>query len=208
MSPAYTTPEQLERWHKRTCARCARQRWFAARWPDGHVCRTCHDQALRVRGHCPGCGANRALPGRRDLDNAAICSDCAGFTMSYRCSRCCAGRQAARWTTAPSTTGSAISSTTVRARVRPELAPPAKLFLGVDSPGSPPTTAPCIPATRPPSTPGTPNTMSAIAAACAGFSSGALPANSPDRCGCRPPRRPVGPLRCRNTSAWSCSAGS
>jgi integrase/recombinase XerD len=35
MSPAYTTPEQLERWHKRTCARCAREGWFTAWWPDG-----------------------------------------------------------------------------------------------------------------------------------------------------------------------------
>ena len=25
----------------RTCARCARFGCFAARWPDGHVCRTC-----------------------------------------------------------------------------------------------------------------------------------------------------------------------
>lgn len=38
MSPSYT-PEQCERWHKKTCARCQRHGWFAARWPDGYVCR-------------------------------------------------------------------------------------------------------------------------------------------------------------------------
>jgi integrase len=87
VSPSYT-PEQGERWHKRTCARCQRHGWFAARWPDGYVCRTCHDKALRIRGHCPGCGTGRALPGLRPTDHTPVCTDCAGFMMSYRCSRC------------------------------------------------------------------------------------------------------------------------
>ena len=60
MSPTYT-PEECERWHKRTCARCQRHGWFAARLPDGYVCRTCHDEALCVRGTCPECRVERAL---------------------------------------------------------------------------------------------------------------------------------------------------
>jgi hypothetical protein len=88
MSPAYTTPEQRDRWHKRKCARCGRHGWFAARWPDGHVCRTCHDKALRVRGQCPACGDERVLPGLQPDDGTLVCPDCAGFMMSYRCSRC------------------------------------------------------------------------------------------------------------------------
>ncbi|MDN0201219.1 hypothetical protein [Streptomyces sp. S.PNR 29] len=87
MSPNHT-PEEYERWHKRTCVRCLRHGWFAARWPDGHVCRTCHDKALLVRGTCPGCGDERALPGLRPGDGTRICSDCADFMMSYQCSRC------------------------------------------------------------------------------------------------------------------------
>jgi hypothetical protein len=82
------TAEQIERWFKRTCARCGRHGWFAANWPDGHVCRTCHDRAVKRRGRCPGCGADRALPGQRPGDQAAICADCAGFTTSIACSRC------------------------------------------------------------------------------------------------------------------------
>ncbi|MEU0507584.1 hypothetical protein [Nocardia sp. NPDC005998] len=88
MSPAYRTAEQYERWHKKRCARCGRFGCFAAAWPEGHVCRTCHDRALRIRGHCPGCGDNRALPGLRPTDRMPICAGCAGFTVSYLCSRC------------------------------------------------------------------------------------------------------------------------
>lgn len=82
------TEEQIERWHKRDCSRCGRHGWFAANWPDGYVCRACHDRAVKLRGRCPGCGADRALPGRRPGDQAAICADCAGFTTSIACSRC------------------------------------------------------------------------------------------------------------------------
>jgi hypothetical protein len=69
------------------CCRCGRRRCKAGSWPDGHVCRTCHDRALRTQGRCPGCGDDRVLPGLR-LDGAAVCTDCAGFTTSFRCSRC------------------------------------------------------------------------------------------------------------------------
>lgn len=88
MSPAYRTPEQLERWHKRTCSRCGRFGFFAAVWPDGPVCRTCECRALRVQGRCPECGEHRILPGLRPADAVAICTGCAGFRPSYACSRC------------------------------------------------------------------------------------------------------------------------
>lgn len=96
MSPAYKTAEQYERWHKRDCSRCGRYGNFAARWPDGHVCRTCHDRALRQHGSCPGCNTNQVLPGLRPVDGAAICSDGAGFSMSYACSHCGSEGQTAR----------------------------------------------------------------------------------------------------------------
>ena len=88
MNPTYCTPEQFERWHKRTCARCGRFGCFAAVWPDGSICRTCECRALRIRGHCPDCGDHRILPGLRSADGAAICTRCAGFRPSYACSRC------------------------------------------------------------------------------------------------------------------------
>ncbi|HEX9354797.1 MAG TPA: hypothetical protein VF933_13405 [Streptosporangiaceae bacterium] len=81
------TPEQYERWHVRDCARCGRHGTFAARWPDGYICRTCENKALRTRGTCPGCGTDRILPGRRQ-DGAPICRDCSGITRSFFCDRC------------------------------------------------------------------------------------------------------------------------
>lgn len=124
MSPAYRTPEQLERWHKRTCARCDRFGFFAAVWPDGPICRTCECRALRVDGRCPECGEHRILPCLRPADAVAICTGCtgcAGFRPSYACSRCGqesqlrAGRLCIRctcptgspscWTTAPARFG-------------------------------------------------------------------------------------------------------
>jgi len=86
VSPSYS-PEQYQRWHIRDCARCGRAAAKAANWPDGPICRTCLDKALRIRGVCPGCGAGRLLPGRR-RDGAAICRDCAGITRSFFCGRC------------------------------------------------------------------------------------------------------------------------
>jgi hypothetical protein len=139
MSPAYTTPEQCERWHKRSCARCGRHGWFAARWPDGHVCRTCHDKAMRVRGRCPGCGDERVLPGLRPGDGALICPDCADFMMSYRCSRCDqedklhSGRLCTRCTLADKLADLLDDST---GRIRPELVPLVESLLGADRPQS------------------------------------------------------------------------
>ncbi len=80
--------ERYERWHITECCRCGRRKFKAGCWPDGHVCRTCHDRGLRIRGRCPGCGDDRVLPGLRTHDQAPICADCAGFSTSFRCSRC------------------------------------------------------------------------------------------------------------------------
>jgi hypothetical protein len=123
MNRPYATDEQYERWYIIDCARCGRHRHKAASWPDGPICRTCADRAARTRGTCPGCGQERALPGRRPGDTVAICTTCAGFTQSIACSRCGAegklhgGRLCTRctfadrwpnsWTTAPA--GSAPS---------------------------------------------------------------------------------------------------
>jgi hypothetical protein len=70
------------------CCRCGRRRHKAGTWPDGHVCRTCSDRAVRTRGTCPEGGEDRALPGLRPGDGAAICTTCAGFSQTFDCSRC------------------------------------------------------------------------------------------------------------------------
>jgi integrase len=88
VSRPYATDEQYERWFVAECCRCGRRKNKAGSWPDGYVCRTCADRAVRTRGICPGCGQERALPGRRPGDGAAICTDCAGFSQSFACARC------------------------------------------------------------------------------------------------------------------------
>ena len=52
------------------CAHCGADRPPSARWPEGPVCDTCYTQALRRRGTCTVCAAQRRLvhppgPGRR-----------------------------------------------------------------------------------------------------------------------------------------------
>lgn len=42
---------------------------------------------MRVRGRCPGCSADRLLPGRND-QGQPLCRDCAGITRDFFCSRC------------------------------------------------------------------------------------------------------------------------
>jgi hypothetical protein len=64
---------------RRTCGRCGRHGFPAAHFPDGYLCSTCLHAALAIRGACPGCGTDRALPGLR-ADHAAICRDCAGIS--------------------------------------------------------------------------------------------------------------------------------
>jgi hypothetical protein len=36
--------------------------------------------SVKLRGRCPGCGTERALPGRRPSDQATICAGCAGLS--------------------------------------------------------------------------------------------------------------------------------
>jgi hypothetical protein len=81
------TPEQYERWRMRVCARCGRQAPVSANWPEGPVCWTCVERGLQIRGRCPGCGAERLLPGRR-ADGTPACRDCAGITRDFSCGRC------------------------------------------------------------------------------------------------------------------------
>jgi hypothetical protein len=70
-----------------TCARCGAQRPPAARWSQGPICDPCYTAALRHRGRCSGCGAQRRLvapPG----PHADICSDCAGLPLTHACIDC------------------------------------------------------------------------------------------------------------------------
>ncbi|WP_185094818.1 Scr1 family TA system antitoxin-like transcriptional regulator [Streptomyces sp. PanSC19] len=88
MSRPYATDEQYERWFMAECCRCGQRRHKAGTWPDGYVCRTCSDHAVRTRGTCPGCGQDRALPGLHPVDGSGIYTTCAGFSQTFGCSRC------------------------------------------------------------------------------------------------------------------------
>ena len=137
MSRPYATDEQYERWYVGECCRCGRRKNKAGSWPDGHVCRTCVDRALRTRGTCPGCGQERALPGRRPGDGAAVCTDCAGFSQSFRCARCSfegklhGGRLCTRCTLADRLAELLDDG---GGRIRPELVPLADSLLAMDNP--------------------------------------------------------------------------
>jgi hypothetical protein len=140
MSRRYVGDNQHEQPEHRNiveCSRCGRRKFKAGSWPDGHVCRTCHDRALRIRGRCPACGQDRVLPGLRGRDLTAICSACAGFSTSLRCSRCReegklhGGRLCTRctlhdrlWELLGDDTG----------EIRPELAPLANSLLAAERP--------------------------------------------------------------------------
>ena len=137
MSRPYATDEQYERWFITECCRCGRRRNKAGSWPDGHVCRTCLDRAVQVRGTCPGCGQERALPGRRPGDHTAICTDCAGFSQSFACSRCGyegklhRGRLCSRCTLSDRLSDLLDDGS---GRIRPELVPLAESMLAMDNP--------------------------------------------------------------------------
>lgn len=139
MSRPYATDEQYERWFMAECCRCGQRRHKAGSWPDGYVCRTCADRAVRTRGACPGCGQERALPGRRSGDGAAICATCAGFSQSFACSRCGfegklhGGRLCTRCTFSDRLTELLNDGA---GRIRPELAPLAEYLLAMDDPRS------------------------------------------------------------------------
>jgi hypothetical protein len=137
MSRPYATDEQYERWYLAECCRCGRRKNKAGSWPDGHVCRTCADRAVRTRGTCPGCGQERALPGRRPGDDAAICADCAGFSQSFACARCGfegklhGGRLCTRCALADRLADLLDDGS---GRIRPELVPLADCLLAMDNP--------------------------------------------------------------------------
>jgi hypothetical protein len=136
MSPSYRTAEQYERWHIRDCGRCGRHGNFAARWPDGYVCRTCENKALRTRGVCAECGTDRMLPGLR-LDGIPICRDCAGISRSYLCDRCGfegplhTGRLCERCTLTNKVTAALDDGT---GKINPRLQPLADAFIAMPDP--------------------------------------------------------------------------
>ncbi len=86
---------------------------------------------------CPCCGQDRALPGIRPDDGAAICTTCAGFSQSFACSRCGfegklhAGHLCTRCTFADRLEDLLDDGT---GRIRPELVPLADSLLGMDNP--------------------------------------------------------------------------
>ncbi len=87
------------------------------------------------RGACPGCGEERAFPGRRPGDGAATCTSCAGFSQSFACARCGlegklhGGRLCTRCTFADRLAGLLDDG-----RVRPGLVPLADALLAMDNP--------------------------------------------------------------------------
>ena len=135
----YATDEQYERWFITECCRCRRRSHKAGSWPDGHVCRTCLDRAVQVRGTCPGFGQERALPGLRPGDGAPTCTDCAGFSQSFACSRCGYegklrhGRLCSRCTLADRIAEVLDGGS---GQIRPELVPLASALLDMDRPDS------------------------------------------------------------------------
>lgn len=69
------------------CARCGRQPPTGYRWPDGYVCISCARRAVRRRGRCAGCAAERVLPGV-GANGEPVCVDCAGIATSFTCTSC------------------------------------------------------------------------------------------------------------------------
>jgi hypothetical protein len=69
------------------CARCGASRPPAVRWEEGPLCDPCYTAALRHRGICQACGAQRRLvfpPG----PGATDCAGCAGVPVSHACTDC------------------------------------------------------------------------------------------------------------------------
>ena len=113
------TPEEYERWQRPHVLALRPTSGKSADWPDGPICRTCYERAMRVRDRCPGCGADRLLPGR-DPDGVPICHDCVGISRDFFCDRCGfegdAARSPALRTVHPCPTGSPAFSTMAAAR--------------------------------------------------------------------------------------------
>ncbi|MGW1988368.1 hypothetical protein ACWCPJ_39020 [Streptomyces collinus] len=139
MSRPYATDEQYERWFMAECCPCGQRRHKAGTWPDGYVCRTCSDRAVRTRGTCPGCGQDRALPGHHPVDGSAICTTCAGFSQTFDCSRCgfegklLGGRLCERCTLTDRLTVLLDDGTGC---IRPALTPLFNLLVAMDEPRS------------------------------------------------------------------------
>lgn len=71
------------------CARCARHmRKAATIWPEGAICNSCYYAATSAHGQCPGCGAERLLPGRLAVADTPVCRDCAGIRQDFLCRGC------------------------------------------------------------------------------------------------------------------------
>ena len=70
------------------CAHCGAERPPSARWPEGPVCDPCYNAALRRRGVCSTCRAERRLVAPPGPD-ATTCADCAGTpTTAHTCTGC------------------------------------------------------------------------------------------------------------------------
>ena len=69
------------------CAHCGADRPAAARWPEGPVCDPCYTAALRRRGTCAACQAERRLVAPPGPD-AITCADCAGLPTTHACTDC------------------------------------------------------------------------------------------------------------------------
>lgn len=69
------------------CSHCGKDRPPTARWPEGPVCDPCYTAALRRRGRCANCGAERRLVAPAGPD-ATICADCADLPAWNVCIDC------------------------------------------------------------------------------------------------------------------------
>ena len=56
-------------------------------WPGGALCASCATHRLIRRGHCPGCGLTRSLPGGGNGE-APTCAPCSGITETLACRTC------------------------------------------------------------------------------------------------------------------------
>ena len=70
-----------------SCSHCGRLAPPTANWPEGPVCDPCYVKALRHRGTCSSCLAERRLVSPPGPD-ATICADCAGLPSSHTCIDC------------------------------------------------------------------------------------------------------------------------
>lgn len=69
------------------CVHCGADRPPAARWPEGPVCDPCYAAAVRPRGSCASCGAERGLVAPPGPD-ATTCADCARLPATHSCTDC------------------------------------------------------------------------------------------------------------------------